>query len=703
MNPLRDAAIEYAQRGWRVVPLNERAKNPWINDWANAASTNPSIVQAWWTDRPNSNVGVALGEGSGLVGIDVDSDEGSRLLHSMSNGTMPETLEMVTGKGTRLLFAIPAGVQPKTTVLKDAQGDEALRFQGTGGQCVMPPSIHPGDPKKGIPPGRVYQWVEGRGPQDLQAAPMPGWLIAEMTKPPIGQRVQEAAAINSFAPGADYNRRASWHELLTAQGFTHVGGRGQVRYYSRPDGTPGKISVTVGHYRAADGTPALFCFSGSIGALEANKCYDLFGAYTRFRHGGDFKAASESLRQQGFGAPKQNQPAPTKAQQQQQSPQEQGKKAWEIPGKYAMKPGITAAELMAKTFEPVKFTVDNLLTDGLTLLGGRPKQGKSWKSLLLSWCVAGGHDLDGRASKKGEVLYLALEDTERRLHNRIKRLQNKVDWPVPAGLCLHTRWPRADQGGLFEIAKWLESRKSNARLVIIDTLAKFRKPAKGNSNSYAEDYEALGELKELLDLYSVSGIVVHHTRKMKAEDPFDEFSGTMAISGAADSLWVLDRTRGSDSAKLFVTGRDIGDLTIPMQFDKDSCRWTLEASIDGIEAEGRLGADPEKKLSKVEECKSWLLEFLKDYAYPANEITKAAEQKGFSFSVLKTAKNELGYKHGGPLRNKDYSNNRTNFWSGMGEPENWTHRPGSGPEATGSSGKKPRPRKDTGEGMDDGF
>ena len=293
-NPLLSAALDYAARGWRVVPLNERQKNPWVGDWPNVATTDPDAIRGWWAERPASNVGVALGPGSGLVGVDIDSEEGERLLREMSGGDLPPTLDMATGKGARLLYSIPDGLPrpPKTTVIAGADGKEAIRFQSTGGQCVMPPSVHP--------TGRRYEW---RSPAALEAAPMPAWMVMTLCPPAETPEHYESTASRAFTAGGDFNKRGSWEELLTAHGFTPAGRRDQVRYYTRP-GKGGGVSVTLGYYRAKDGTPALYVFSGNVPELLAGKCYDLFGAFARLEHRGDFPAASRALEGMGFGPPR---------------------------------------------------------------------------------------------------------------------------------------------------------------------------------------------------------------------------------------------------------------------------------------------------------------------------------------------------------------------------------------------------------------
>lgn len=306
-NWILDAALAYAERGWRVVPLHPRDKRPRPRDWPSTASDDPAVIRKWWQQVPTGNVGVALGSGSGLVAIDIDSEEGHQLLAEMAGDSIPVTCEMTTGKGSRLLFAIPdwLEIEPRNGItIPGYDGEEALRFQGKGGQCVMPPSVHPGDPKRGVPPGRLYTWVEERSPSDIPPAPMPGWLIDRMChlERPAWADPQTHGPADSYAPGADFNRRGSWDEALAAAGAKRVG---TTRYWTRP-GKEAGVSASLGYYRAKDGTPALYVWSGNWPGLSAGKCYDLFGFIAHTLHGGDFQAAARALAAKGYGTPRHN-------------------------------------------------------------------------------------------------------------------------------------------------------------------------------------------------------------------------------------------------------------------------------------------------------------------------------------------------------------------------------------------------------------
>ena len=229
----------------------------------------------------------------------------------------------------------------------------------------------------------------------------------------------------------------------------------------------------------------------------------------------------------------------------------------------------TAAALQMMKFAPVSYVVSGLLPEGLTLLAGKPKIGKSWLALDICLSVAGNRTCLGTFSPSiGDVLYIALEDNSRRLQRRIKRLMGDTGWPPR--LTLATEWRRLDAGGLDDIESWMSS-VAEPRLVVIDTLAGVR--AVRATAGYAEDYEALAAIHRLANTRGVAVLVLHHTRKMAADDPIDTVSGTLGLTGCADTVLVLARATGG--ATIYCRGRDIEEAEHAAVFDVDACRWSI--------------------------------------------------------------------------------------------------------------------------------
>ena len=233
---------------------------------------------------------------------------------------------------------------------------------------------------------------------------------------------------------------------------------------------------------------------------------------------------------------------------------------------------VTAADLMSAELPPVRWCVRGVLPEGVTLLAGKPKLGKSWLALGLCVAVAaGGVALGTRQVEQGGVLFLALEDNRRRLQ---KRLGKMLCGPAPTGLEMATTWPKLDEGGVEALRAWLVEHPE-ARLVAVDTLAKIRPRTRGQ-NIYQEDYAALEELLPLAAEHEVAIVVVHHTRKMTAADPLDEISGSTGLTGGVDGVLVLKRDRGKADAVLHVDGRDIEEpAEYALKWDAETAGWTI--------------------------------------------------------------------------------------------------------------------------------
>ncbi|MCJ2120651.1 helicase RepA family protein [Methylobacterium sp. J-001] len=231
----------------------------------------------------------------------------------------------------------------------------------------------------------------------------------------------------------------------------------------------------------------------------------------------------------------------------------------------------TAAELMDEVLPPIRYIVPGIFAEGLTLFGGKPKLGKSWFLLGTAIAVAmGGVALGNIEVEQGDVLYLALEDNKRRLQKRLGQLLPTGKKPVRLHYDLNCR--RLDDGGLDDIRAWIES-QPDPRLVIVDVLNKVRPAMKGNEGIYDYDVRSLEGLQGLAAEFGVAVVVIHHTRKAEAEDPFDCLSGSTGLTGTADTTLVL--ARDSQGTTLYGRGRDIEEIESALSFDRTTGAWTM--------------------------------------------------------------------------------------------------------------------------------
>ena len=172
--------------------------------------------------------------------------------------------------------------------------------------------------------------------------------------------------------------------------------------------------------------------------------------------------------------------------------------------------------------------------------------------------------------EQGDVLYLALEDNERRLQDRLDRLIPFAE--KPARLHFATECNRLDSGGLEAVDEWCES-VPNPRCVIIDVFGRVQRADRRRDKFNDYDYRSITPLKALADRRGIAVIVIHHLNKRQdVDDPLDAISSTTGLTGAADTILVL--AKGPQGPTLYGRGRDIEEIEIALRFDKARGRWT---------------------------------------------------------------------------------------------------------------------------------
>jgi hypothetical protein len=169
------------------------------------------------------------------------------------------------------------------------------------------------------------------------------------------------------------------------------------------------------------------------------------------------------------------------------------------------------------------------------------------------------------------VLYCALEDNRRRLHSRITKLFGDQAWPPRLKFVFEM--PRLAEGGIDFVKNWIAGAK-HPRLVIIDTLAMVKTPKTKVQTQYEADYDSVMELRRLANQHNVAIVIVHHLRKAEADDAFDTISGTLGLTGAPDTIMVIKRDT-TGATILHAKGRDLLEIEKAVQFNKDTCVWTV--------------------------------------------------------------------------------------------------------------------------------
>jgi replicative DNA helicase len=247
----------------------------------------------------------------------------------------------------------------------------------------------------------------------------------------------------------------------------------------------------------------------------------------------------------------------------------------------AWRPTVQSArELMGKQLAPVRWVVEGLIAEGVTLLAAKPKKGKTVLMQNISMSVSGGTKALGTLNtQQGGVLYLALEDNERRMQRRLWKMLGPHE-TIPDGLNLVYEWPPLDRGGLDALHTYLDEHHE-VILVVVDILERVRPRRSNGGNIYADDYAATRELQRLAGERQIAIVVIHHLRKGGAEDPMDEVSSSTGLTGGVDNILVMRPANGF--TELARRGRDYEDDTpLALRGDRGRLVWTLEGSAEEV-------------------------------------------------------------------------------------------------------------------------
>lgn len=186
------AALDYASRGWRVVPLHSvfagvcscgrkscpeksRGKHPRLLKWQNHASADQETVAQWCAQWPEMNVGIQLGESSGIIDVEFDTPEGRRSADELLKECFTPSFE--SGRSVHRLFRWDRTLPDVQKIM--ARGLEIrIGGGGAGTQTVFPPSRHYS--------GVEYRWLKGLSPDDVDVLPLPPQVAALLWNDPQG-------------------------------------------------------------------------------------------------------------------------------------------------------------------------------------------------------------------------------------------------------------------------------------------------------------------------------------------------------------------------------------------------------------------------------------------------------------------------------------------------------------------------------------
>lgn len=580
-------ALYYASIGLRIFPAHAPVnggctcgkkscsnigKHPKIKDWAKEATTDPIKIYEWFGSGAIANIAMPTDD---IYVVDADIQENYEHLQS-EHGLIPVTPRAWTGGGGLHDFFINPGPEYRNT------GDDSpnrlgggIHTRGHGGLVILPPSLHQS--------GKRYEWNPFAILGKTNLAPLPDWMRLTLSsknghKPAISQpQAQPAAPI--------VGNPAKWFGEALER--AHIGCRN-----------------TTGAWLAAQLRDDGIELNSTMALYYPEKVPQLPDKpYTRQ----DWEATCRSIYSQSKREPARNvnkspavnyDPPPPEppddwpALEQEpppdspvllhttEQPARQNKTRW------------TIAELYDAVFPEPRFAIPGIVPEGLTILAGRPKIGKSWFSLNMSHAVGtGGRFLD-RQIDKGNVFYLALEDNPRRLQQRIKLLKIDRD----AQIIFENNWKPLNKGGLDDLV--IELERQEYRLVVIDTISR----ALRGVDLKKDQATVSGILDSLQSMALNRGIAIvcnDHTRKPDGNlsDPIDDVLNSTEKTALADAILAIYKEQGKTGAQLKGRGRDIEDVDYIIEWDRNTLCWQLR----GETGELRITDQREKIMDALRE------------------------------------------------------------------------------------------------------
>lgn len=185
MNELKEAALDYARKGFPVFPCN--GKVPYTQRGCKDATTDLATIESWWNLHPNANIGMATGAASGIMVVDIDrKDNGFESAEKLNQEhNLDHNAGAITGSGgLHLLFKHQEGIRNRQGFLP------GIDVRGEGGYIIVAPSIHP-DTK--VP----YTW--GSSDWAEQIKPLPESLAKILLTPEAKENLQPRSMSGAVA------------------------------------------------------------------------------------------------------------------------------------------------------------------------------------------------------------------------------------------------------------------------------------------------------------------------------------------------------------------------------------------------------------------------------------------------------------------------------------------------------------------------
>jgi tellurite resistance-related uncharacterized protein len=305
-------------------------------------------------------------------------------------------------------------------------------------------------------------------------------------------------------PGDDFNRRATWADVLTAFGWRQNGGKGQTLYWLRPGAAQGEKDATTN----ADGTDRLFVHSTSAAPLDASRYYTKFSAFAVLKHGGDFNAASADLRSQGYGGKSEEHEKPRFKLYTINEYRQRPKPRWKVKG--------------------------ILLDETLAALVGDFGTYKSFVALDMALAIASGTPWCGHDTAQAPCAYVVGEGGGLIVERIDAWLKHHGIADVPDFYLLPEPVQMLDAKEGDALLDALSERGIVGGLVVLDTLA--RTFGGGNENAQEDMNRYVAAADRIKTETGATVLILHHNNKS------GEYRGSTVLPGALDTMLATEKT-----------------------------------------------------------------------------------------------------------------------------------------------------------------
>ena len=361
-----------------------------------------------------------------------------------------------------------------------------------------------------------------------------------------------------------YNGQDEFKSVLKDAGWTLAKMEDDIEHWRRPgkgDGTSATFSRKDNRGDAKAGT--FYVFSTNASPLEQGSHWP-FHLLATYKHGGDHSQAARAIAKKGPKSVRRTRAAVVEA---------DPHSLWETEH---------------WTFPEVKWLIEGMLPQGLAILGGRPKSGKSLLAMNIALGVVCGGRVLNRQCAQGDVLYLAYEDAHDLFVDRARQIKQAMqqrgffnaddkgsfDYHVSGEV------GKADNGGVNKIHSWLV-RHPNAGLVVIDTLGLFKESTR--AGDMEAEYKAINAIQKMAIEHRVCILLVHHTNKQLATTTGEhQLAGTTAVGAAPDTIMVMNKDLGGNFTKLECKGRRTAEEDMAMTLDKETLLWRYSGEVEDM-------------------------------------------------------------------------------------------------------------------------